>query len=90
MLELIHRYHTHIRTPDGLLYIARTVANNTDDGRWEAWLEFEPVDQDAPTLTTDRETSQSTRRAVEVWASGLEDTYLEGAFARAHLLTARR
>jgi hypothetical protein len=34
-------------------------------------------------LRTDQETTQSTREDVLYWATGLEPTYREGAFARA-------
>ena len=59
------------------------------DGTWEAWLEFDPIDRDGPTLRTDRETSQASREAVATWASGLEATYFQGAFGRAHVIPDR-
>jgi hypothetical protein len=34
-------------------------------------------------LSTEQETSQPDRKAVEYWAGGLEPVYLEGALARA-------
>jgi hypothetical protein len=37
------------------------------------------------TLTTDQETSQPNRAAVEYWATGLEAVYFEGAFERARV-----
>jgi hypothetical protein len=87
-VELIHEHHTHIRTPQGLAYVARTFAMPNGDGLWEAWLEFHSLDHAGPALRTDRETTQSTAEAVAYWASGLEPVYLEGAFARAHLVSA--
>lgn len=89
MPEVIHEHPAHIRTPEGLVYVARVIAERDGDGPWEAWLEFAPVDRHAPALRTDRETSQATRAALDVWASGLEHANLEGAFARAHLVSAR-
>ena len=71
-------------------YRASIYADQLPDGRWEAWLEFDPVDHQAPTLTTDRETSQASRQALETWASGLETAYFEGAFARARVVTSHR
>jgi hypothetical protein len=82
--ELIHRHLTPVRAADGTLYVARTYAEERGDGTWYAWLEFDPLDWAKPTLHTDQETSQSTREAVQYWASGLEPVYLEGALARAH------
>lgn len=87
MVELIHEYHLRIRTPEGMVYVPRTYATHRADGRWDAWLEFEPVDCDGPTLRTDRETNQISREALDVWASGLEPAYFDGAFARAHLIS---
>jgi hypothetical protein len=52
-----------------------------NDGLWEGWLEFDAHDA---VLQTDRETTQSTLADLSYWASGLETTYLEGAFRRAH------
>jgi hypothetical protein len=85
MYVLIHIFHTHIRTPEGLLYAARAYAEPQRDGRWESWLEFKPLDFDAPALTTAIETTQASRAAIQTWAEGLENTYLQGAFARARL-----
>jgi len=85
--ELVHEHRTHIRTPEGLAYVPRTYALLNTDGIWEGWLEFHPIEAEGlPVLRTDRETSQATREAVATWAAGLERTYFEGAFARAHLL----
>ena len=87
MVELIHEHHTLIRTPEGLEYLPRTYALERPDGIWEAWLEFAPVDADAPALRTARETTQASRDAVVSWASGLERAYFEGAFGRASIVT---
>ena len=85
MALLIHEHQTHVRTPEGVVYVPRTLAERQADGTWEAWLEFRPIDEDAPTLRTERETSQSTRETVAEWALGLEPAYFEGAFARAKI-----
>ncbi|HEX4347953.1 MAG TPA: hypothetical protein VHZ73_10290 [Vicinamibacterales bacterium] len=85
MDELICEHHVKVHTGEGITYLPSTHAARHNDGTWEAWLEFEPIDLGAPVLVTDRETTQSTRYAVEEWARGLEATYFEGAFERAHL-----
>jgi hypothetical protein len=85
MAELIHEHMTHVRTPDGRIYFPRTYAAQQSDDVWEAWLEFVPING-GPALRTDRETSQATREALETWASGLEASYFQGAFARARLV----
>jgi hypothetical protein len=87
MVELVHQHHIHIRTAEGVAYVPRTYAMRRSDGTWEAWLEFEPIDCDGPTLKTDRETCQVSREAVGSWASGLEPTYVTVAFARAHVIS---
>ena len=71
-------------------YIVRICGQERADGTWEAWLEFHPADGRGPVLRTERETSQSSRDAIDVWASGLESVYFEGAFARAHVIASRR
>ncbi|HEX2642493.1 MAG TPA: hypothetical protein VHU81_05850 [Thermoanaerobaculia bacterium] len=83
MAELIREHSTRIQESDGTLYLARTYGKEREDGTWEGWLEFSPVDGAGPALRTGRETSQPNRDAVVYWASGLEPVYLEGAFARA-------
>jgi hypothetical protein len=81
--EFIHEYTTRVRGEDGTLYVARTYGAERSDGTWIAWLEFTPISVARPVLTTDQETSQPNRAAVEYWAGGLEPVYLEGALARA-------
>ena len=87
--ELIHEHPTHVRTPDGEVFVARTYGEERADGTWIAWLEFEPADGRGATLRTERETTQASRDALEIWASGLEAAYFEGAFARARRARAR-
>lgn len=48
---------------------------------WIGWLEFRPAR--GKRLKTGEETSQSTKKAVAYWATGLEPVYLEGALERA-------
>jgi hypothetical protein len=85
MAELVHEHSAHVRTREGLAYAVRVMAEPERTGMWIGWLEFHPLDRGAPTLRTDRETSQASREAVVTWALGLERAYFEGAFARAHL-----
>jgi hypothetical protein len=87
MAELIHEHVVHVRTPEGQAFVPRTYGERQADGAWEGWLEFDSIDGRGPTLRTERETSQATRNALEVWARGLEAVYFEGAFERAHVLT---
>jgi hypothetical protein len=86
MPELIHVHSTHVRTPDGEQFIARTYGEPDGSGLWHGWLDFESVTRIGLRLTTDRETTQPNRAALEYWAQGLEPLYFEGAFARAQIL----
>jgi hypothetical protein len=67
---------------DGKIWVPSIYGAQRNDGMWEAWIEFRPLD-DGPPRATDRETTQPNREAVEYWATGLEPVYFEGAFARA-------
>jgi hypothetical protein len=67
----------------GTAYQVLICGEQRADGTWEGWLEFHPADSTQQVLSTDRETSQPNRTAIEYWADGLEPTYLEGALARA-------
>jgi hypothetical protein len=80
---LILEFSEHVRDPvDGTMYVARVFGRARLDGTWEGWIEFVAVGA-AVVLRTDQETTQSNREGIAYWASGLEPTYLEGAFARA-------
>jgi hypothetical protein len=52
-----------------------------EDGRWEAWLVFVPLDRGFARRTRP-ETSQSDLDALAYWVTGLEPVYLEGALER--------
>src|SRR5436190_23626307 len=64
-------------------YIAQAVGRERDDGLWEGWLEFIPVDDNAPPIPSGRETTQPKRTDLEYWAQGLTRVYLQGALSRA-------
>jgi hypothetical protein len=80
--ELIHEHPTIIKDDD-TAYLARIYAAERNDGTWEGWLGFHPIDKTKPVLRTEQETSQPSRLTVEYWALGLEPIYFEGALARA-------
>jgi hypothetical protein len=85
MAELLQEYTAQVTAPEGTVYSVRSYGEERDDGTWTGWLEFEPEDPEEPTLTTDQETSQPNRTAIEYWATGLEPVYFEGAFERAQV-----
>lgn len=78
----IHTFSKHV-THRGTEYEARVYGAARDDGTWEGWLEFHPVDGSRSVLRTGQETSQPSRATVVYWAGGLEPVYLEGALERA-------
>lgn len=49
---------------------------------WHGWIEFLPVDAEAPVRTA-RETTQPSRTCTVYWSTGLRSAYLEGALQRA-------
>jgi hypothetical protein len=72
---------------EGTYWVPLIYGTQRADGTWEAWIEFRALD-DRPVRSTDRETTQPNRQAVEYWATGLEPIYFEGAFSRAIALPA--
>jgi hypothetical protein len=70
-------------TADDRTYKARVHGRERRDGTWEGWLEFVPATGNFPALTTEPETSQPDRKALDYWSTGLEKIYLEGALDRA-------
>jgi hypothetical protein len=86
MAELILEHSTHVTSPEGTRFTARTYGEERSDGTWAGWIEFTPEDGSGPVLLTDQETSQPNRVTLEYWATGLEPIYFEGAFERAQLL----
>jgi hypothetical protein len=80
--ELIMEFVEQVTTADGTRYVVRVYGQPRTDGTWVGWLEFVAVGA-AIVLRTGIETTQTDRAALAYWASGLEPTYLEGAFARA-------
>jgi hypothetical protein len=80
--ELVMELVEQVTAPDGTRYVVRVYGQPRTDGTWIGWLEFVAVGV-ARVLRTGTETTQPNRAALAYWASGLEPTYLEGAFARA-------
>ena len=78
MMEMAQR----VQDAAGAEYVAQAFGRGRSDGTWEGWLEFVNV-ATGTVLRTGRETTQSKRDDVAYWASGLEPSYIRGAFARA-------
>lgn len=66
----------------GTEYLPRVFGRQRADGTWEGWIEFVALGAQT-VLRTPRETTQSKHADLVYWSSGLQGTYLQGAFARA-------
>jgi hypothetical protein len=82
MAETLMKYQHPVAGPDGKLYEARAVGSPMPGGKWQAWIEFVPLDGGKP-LRTGRETTQPNRDDAMYWATGLSPVYLDGALRRA-------
>jgi hypothetical protein len=88
MAEVFVRFTEPITSRDGMPYYPCVCGRKDSIGRWEAWIEFEPV-HGGQTLRSARETVQPNRTDVSYWAGGLTRVYLQGALDRAHAVTHR-
>lgn len=84
MTETIQEYTARFQAEDGTRYAILARGELREDGMWEGWIEFQPLDGGLP-RRTGRETTQPSRVTLAYWASGLEPLYFEGAFERAGL-----
>lgn len=64
-------------------YRAQAVGRRAEDGMWEGWVEFIPVDGSTEVLATPVESRQPEREHLAYWATGLTPVFLEGALHRA-------
>jgi hypothetical protein len=81
-MALVVRSVGPLAVSDGTGYMVRICGRQRPDGVWEGWVEFEP-DDGSPALRTPRETTQPKLTDLQYWATGLTETYLEGALERA-------
>jgi hypothetical protein len=89
MSEVLRSFDEPINDESGA-YHARVVGRAADDGMWEGWLEFVPLEGDGPTLVSPVESRQPERAHLAYWVTGLSPIYAEGALRRArHPLTVR-
>jgi hypothetical protein len=66
----------------GLTYHPRAIGALAEDGMWQGWLEFLPVDG-GEVIVSGVESTQPEREHLVYWATGLTPVYLEGALQRA-------
>jgi len=82
MAEVLRSFDEPIQDEAGT-YHARVIGRAADDGMWEGWLEFVPVDGGGRTLVSPVESRQPERDHLAYWATGLTVVYAEGALQRA-------
>ena len=82
MAEVLTEFEAIIRDESEREYIARACGRECEDGHWEGWLEFVPLDGGV-VIRSARETTQPNRMDTEYWATGLTPIFLEGALRRA-------
>jgi hypothetical protein len=80
--EVLREFDEPIAHPSGT-YHARVLGRLAEDGRWEGWLEFVPLEPGKPVAVSPVESRQSQREYLEYWAQGLSVVYAEGALDRA-------
>jgi hypothetical protein len=84
MSELLREHPTLVGGTDdnGHAYVAQIWGRALDNGRWEAWIVFVPVQDGGPMRRTERDTTQASREALDYWAAGVTSIYLQGALGR--------
>ena len=83
MAEVLVEFNTILPGDDGSRYAPRACTRLGEDGLWEGWIEFVPMDMSGEPVRTGRETEQHDRSGALYWARGLTQVYLEGALNRA-------
>jgi len=82
MAELLLSYGEPVINSNGR-YHARAIGRLAEDGMWDGWLEFEPLDEDGPVVVGAVESRQPEAHDLAYWATGLTAVFLEGALKRA-------
>ena len=83
MAEVLAEYAASIEGGNGVLYIARAVGAEADDGLWQGWIEFIPLMPGRHGAAVAARDDAAEPQDVEYWATGLTPVYLEGALRRA-------
>lgn len=82
MAEVLVEFTEPVADSEGNAYTARACGSEMNDGRWQGWIEFRPLDG-GDSIRSGRETTQPNRADTIYWATGLTPVYLEGALERA-------
>ena len=78
MAEMLVEFSDSIADSDGITYAARACGAESDNGHWQGWIEFVPMDG-GDAIRSGRETTQPNRTDTLYWATGLTQVYLERA-----------
>jgi len=87
MERLLSTFETPFKDRDGETYDIHLYGRSRPADTWQGWLVFTRR-SDGKSFPTDVETTQPSAEAVGYWATGLTDTYFDGAFERARKLVA--
>jgi hypothetical protein len=83
MADVLRSFDEPIRHSSGS-YAARVVGRPAQDGMWEGWLEFIPLEPGSgEVVVSSVESRQPERAHLEYWAKGLSVVYAEGSLDRA-------
>jgi hypothetical protein len=77
---LLYEFTEPFRLDAGQPFAVRVYGQERSDGTWIGWLAF--VGTDGHVRRTSRETTQSTREHLVYWSTGLQPSFVEGAFNR--------
>jgi len=82
MEQLLQTFEKPFTDQNGDIYDVSVYGRSRPANTWQAWLVFTRRG-DGRSYATGTETTQPSSETVVYWATGLEQTYLEGAFKRA-------
>ena len=82
MAEVLRSFDESVAGAAGT-YRARVVGRLAEDGMWEGWLEFVPINAESTVIVSPVESRQPERSYLDYWAHGLTVVYVEGALDRA-------
>jgi len=82
MAVIVADFDEPVIGPDGVACRARACGLSRPGGRWQGWIEFNPLNGE-PTFRSPYETTQASGHELRQWASGLTCRSLEDALVRA-------
>ena len=87
-MERLLQFERPIKDAEGTAYDILVYGRSRPHDTWQGWLVFERV-SDRKRFATEAETTQPSAEAIVYWATGLTDTYFDGALHRALTLVER-